>query len=429
MSPSARVRSKLANPARGGSGIRILKYATAVDAYLLTVPIWLRRLVVGVTLLIMVWVSLPNVPRQWADFSRLSSLSHVGQKETYGTDSIADMYEAKVVLNDVRDMYTKEKLDQTPLEANTWTKDASAPYPPVALLALAGLYAVGGRTDAGFYGMILGLACLFVAFSAVYFLRTRWYLFPLLYLNFAYFSQRFVYVQDDTYLIMLVVVMAALVLARRHPQACHALMALAITIKLSPLYYAKNLLGMRRGMGIAFVAVLAAGLLLPYFVWDNYLYIYRYGGELKGTWLSAVAALAVAIPFAVILWYVETRLPFDLEDRVGWALVPFALLLGLKMNVARHLLVVLLVPDKRGVRNIAAAVGLALPALFPTLIHFNSSLLIATTILIVGLAGYLEQIGWEMVWDDLAHPARTMRMMLATNGLGAEGATLRQRVR
>ena len=67
----------------------------------------------------------------------------------------------------------------------------------------------------GFYGAILTLAILFVAASAVYFLNTRWYLFPALYLNFLYFGERFVHVQDCSYLVMLTVVMAALYLARR----------------------------------------------------------------------------------------------------------------------------------------------------------------------------------------------------------------------
>jgi hypothetical protein len=372
-----------------------------------------RRLVVIVTVLVMVWVSVPNVPRQYIDYSRYPLLNHIEQRDTFGSDTVGDSYVAKVVLNDISDMYRKEKLEQTPLEARLWSKEASAPYPPVTLMAEAGLYAVGGWTGAGFYGMILGLACLFVALSLAYFLRTRWYLFPLLYLNFLYFSQRFVYVQDNSYLIMLAVVMPALFLARRRHESCHAAMALAITMKLSPLYYVKNMLVMTRRMRAMFAAILLAGLVLPYFIWDNYLYIYRYGSELKGDWLSAIGALFVVIPFAAILWYVETRLGFDMEDRVGWGLVPFAMFLGLKMNVARHLLVVLLVPDKRGVRNVAAAVGLVFPAVFPGLIRFNSSLSIAVVFLFVGLAGYLEKIGWEVVRDDLRHPARTARMMLA----------------
>ena len=89
--------------------------------------------------------------------------------------------------------------------------------------------------------------------------------------------------------------------------------------------------------------------------------------------------------------------------------MPFALLLALKMNVARHLLIVLLVPDKRGVRNIAAAIGLAVPAVFG--VPFNSSLPFAALTLVVGLAYYLSEIGWETVRNDLGAPMRTLAEM------------------
>jgi len=56
------------------------------------------------------------------------------------------------------------------------------------------------------------------------------------------------------------------------------------------------------------------------------------------------------------------------------------------MNVARHLLVVLLVPGKRGIRNIAAAVGLMVPVMFG--VPFNASLAFATLVLVMGLKYY-----------------------------------------
>ena len=65
------------------------------------------------------------------------------------------------------------------------------------MLTAAGLYAIGEAIGIGFYGMVLLLATLFIALSLWYFLNTRWYLFPLLYLNFTYLGHRFVYVQDD----------------------------------------------------------------------------------------------------------------------------------------------------------------------------------------------------------------------------------------
>jgi hypothetical protein len=297
----------------------------------------------------------------------------------------------------------------TPLEAATWSKEGSAPYPPVMLLAEASLYAVGTKLGIGFYGAILALAVLFVGTSALYFLNTRWYLFPALYLNFSYFGERFVHVQDCSYLVLLTVLMAALYLARRGSDASHALVALATAMKLSPLYYIVNLGLMRRRDAVLYLAILAGGLILPYFVWENYLYIYQYGAELKGDWDNAAAALAVVMPFSLVLRYVETRLRFDREDRVGWSLVPFALLLALKMNVARHLLIVLLVPDKRGIRNIAAVIGLAVPAIFG--VPFNSSLPFAALTLVVGLAYYLSDIGWETVRNDLRAPMRTLAEM------------------
>jgi len=352
--------------------------------------------------------ALPHVPRQVLDFRGVPIIGDLQRHDTYGNDTIGDGYEARVVLNDWRDMYTKAKVAMTPLEAATWTKEASAPYPPAVLLAEAGLSAVGTSMGIGFYGSILTLAIVFVVLSARYFLQTRWYLFPALYVNFVYFSERFVYVQDCSYLVMLTVVMGALHLARRG-QPSHALVALATVMKLLPLYYVVNLGTMRRRDAMLYIAILVAGLIIPYFVWENYLYIFRYSSELKGDWDNAAAAFLVAAAFALVLRYVETRLQFDWEDRVGWSLVPFALLLALKMNAARHLLIVLLVPDKRGIRNIAAAIGLAVPVMFGA--PFNSSLACAALVLVAGLTYYVREIGWERVRLDLRTPLPTLQEM------------------
>jgi hypothetical protein len=105
----------------------LFERAAAIDAALLAVPDRVKYLVVGCTVIVMASVSIPNVPRQYFDYSRVPLLSGIYQYETYGTDSISDMYGAKVVLNDPSDMFTKERLAQTPLEAATWSKEASAP--------------------------------------------------------------------------------------------------------------------------------------------------------------------------------------------------------------------------------------------------------------------------------------------------------------
>ena len=314
-----------------------------------------------------------------------STIGKIPKPGEFGTDTIADRYEARVVRHDVRDMYTKRLTDQTPLEAATWSKEASSPYPPAALLALAALSAAGDTLGVGLYGAVFALAILFLLLSLVYFLQTRWYLFPLLYVNFSWVAERFFYVQDGSYLVMLVLVIGALFAARRSASWSAVLMAAAAITKFSPIYFARYVPAISRRTAIAFVAILVAGLVLPYFIWDNYLYIFRYNSDLKGSALSTVGGAIVAAAMALLIERTDRRAGFDLTDRIGWSLVPVALFLAVKMNSIRHLLLVLLVPDKRGVRNIAAAVGLALYAVLPLGTALNSMLPVVTVALVAGL--------------------------------------------
>jgi len=385
-----------------------------LDRRLMDVSTTTRRLVIGLSMVAIALLWTQYVPRQYLDYSHVSGFDRIRQYGTYGPDTLSDMYESRVVLHDILDMYTKTHTDQTAEEAATWSREESGPYPPAALLVEAGLYRLGEWTGIGFYGVILGVAGLFVALSAFYFLKTRWYLFVLLYLNGLYFGYRFVYVQDGTYLVLLLVLLVALFAAARHRTAGELLLAVAIALKLSPLYYVKNLHRMKRVTAILFVAILVVGLVVPYFIWDNYLYIYRFHGSFKGNAHETMNAFLFGCPFALLLAYVEARGDFDLEDRVGWGLVPFAMFLAFKMNVARHLLMVLLLPDKRGGRNLAAAFGMGVPNLLPRFVHFNSSLSIATAILFLVLIQHLADIGWDVVKADLRDPRRTARMMMGS---------------
>jgi hypothetical protein len=387
--------------------------ARVIDRALMRAPRTVRVLVLALTGLSMLMFSLPKVPRPFVDYQALPLVNRLSQPDTYGTDTIADAYEARVVLNDVRDMYTKRLVDQTPLEAATWSKEASAPYPPITLLALAGLLALGTWGGAGLYGSVLGVAIAFVGLSLWYCLQTRWYVFPALYLNFSYFSGRFVTVQDGSYLIMLLVLIVALILARQGRGAADLLVSVAVTMKLSPLFYLKELWRMPRGRAVACILIVLAGLALPILMWDNYLYIFRFNDELKGDLFSAIGAAALAAVFALVLWYVEVRRGWDWEDRIGWGVVPFALFLAFKMNVARHLLIVLLLPDKRGLRSVVAGAALLPPAVLPG-VSINVSLSIATLLLALVMAVQLRAIGWATVRDDLRHPRALVRQMLVS---------------
>jgi len=335
------------------------------------------------------------------------------------------MYGAKVVLNDVSDMYTKAHLDQTPLEAHLWTKEESAPYPPLLRLTHAAMFAAGEWTGIGFYGLTLALAAFFVGGSAWYFLQTRWYLFPLLYLNFSYLADRFVYVQDGSYLVMLACVLAALLLARRRRRGAELLMAFATAIKLLPLSYARYIPRMPLRVAWKYAAILIAGLILPFFIWAHYGYIYEFANERKGNdWLDVAGALLLVAPVTLVLWYVEARREYSAEERIGSSLVPFALLASLLANSGRHLLIALLVPDRRAGRNIAAAAGLALHALLPGVVRLGAMTYVLTAVLCIVLAYELQQIGWPAVRDDVRHPARTVRLLIAGRAGEIDGETV-----
>ena len=317
----------------------------------------------------------------------VGAVRHFPLGESPGPDTIADNYEARVVRNDLRDMYTKRLVEQTPREAATWTKEASSPYPPSTLLVLAGLAAAGDASGVGLEGMVAALAAAFLTLSLIYFLRTRWYLFPLLYLNFGYLAERFFYVQDGSYLAMLCVVMGALFVADRRPAAAAMLMGVSTTMKLSPLYYARHLVAawLPKWVLPAWLTIVGAGLVLPYFVWENYLYIFRYNNELKGDLASSAGGAAIALLFAGLLWVADRRGVFDREEQIGWALVPVGVFLAFKMHAARHLLLPLLIPDKRGTRNVAAALGLTIDTRGGAAISLNDTLPIMTAGILVGL--------------------------------------------
>ncbi len=69
--------------------------------------------------------------------------------------------------------------------------------------------------------------------------------------------------------------------------------------------------------------------------------------------------------------------------------MPFALFLAFNVNAARHLLVALLVPDKRGVGTAIAAIGICAYALSGGRISINSVLPLMT----VALYG---RVLWQM---------------------------------
>jgi hypothetical protein len=180
-------------------------------------------------------------------------------------------------------------------------------------------------------------------------------------------------------------------------------------MKFSPLYHVRQLPLMPRRVALVFAGILISGLIIPALVWNNYTSIYLFHDAAKGSRGGLAAGLAFGAIFSVTLAYVETRLDFDLEDRIGWGLVPFAMFLAMKMNVPRHLLIVLLIPDKRAWRNVVAALALFV-VLVPG-VRFGATLPVATVLLAGVLLGFLRTIGWQTVADDCRNPIRTLRSL------------------
>ena len=379
----------------------------AADKALCAFPKWAQYLVIALTLVVILMQCITQVPTGQMNISDVQERH--GQ---FGAEDYADTYEAKVVINDPWDMYTKEHLDQTKKEHNTWSKEASSPYPPICLLAIAGLYLFGEYTGLGFYGTVLLLVVAFMSMSVFYFLKTRWYLFPILYLNFTFLAKRFFYSQNTSYLLLFCVVMIALLLARKGNKACHPLMALAVDIKFMPVYYVKNLLKMRWYIAAIFVAVLLAGLVLPYFIWDNYLYIYTFQGT-RGTLAHQWESWVIAGAFSLLLWYVETRMKFDDEDKIGWSMVPFGMFMMIRCDIFRTMIMMCIIPDKRGWRNVVAAIGLTLgPIMMDTHKYYHTVQWICLPLPFLVMLYYLVRIGWKRIWADLRHPLRTAKAML-----------------
>jgi hypothetical protein len=353
-----------------------------------------RRLQIAIVVLSMcgaIAAGVPRVPKPFVDYSRVPLLAHVSQPDSYGNDTVSDIYESRVVRNNPLDMYTKREVEQTPLEASRWSREASGPYPPVALLTLAGMAWIGDRAGVGLYGPVLALACLFMLGSALYCLKTRWYVFPLMCVNATYIAERFVHVQDNSYLLLLVVMLAALFLARRGSPWMHALVALGITIKLSPVYHLKQILRMPRWMAALVILIVVAGLLLPALVFENYFYIYQFHTARKAHyWMNTAGTLLLVVPFTLALAYVEWRADFDWEDRVGWAAVPFALFLAVSLNAPRHLFLVLLLPDKRAARTIAGMLGMAVHLALPSVGGTGAPTYISLVLLCLVLAGRVK---------------------------------------
>ena len=93
-------------------------------------------------------------------------------------------------------------------------------------------------------------------------------------------------------------------------------------------------------------------------------------------------------------------------------------------DTIEHLLIALIVPDKRVGRNLAAAIAVALHTLLPGIVRLGSVTYVATVVLCAVMACELQQIGWSAISDDARHPARTLRLLFLGRGREIHGETV-----
>src|SRR5260221_12714854 len=96
-------RTRRTSPKRAGVIIVFMD----LDAWLLAVPRRAQYLAGLLALLVCVAVGVLEVPRPHLGYSRRPILNPINQNATYGTDTIADVYEWNGVLNDIPGAYTK----------------------------------------------------------------------------------------------------------------------------------------------------------------------------------------------------------------------------------------------------------------------------------------------------------------------------------
>jgi hypothetical protein len=335
------------------------------DRWLLTRPPAVRAVVLALTVAFAVVVRLSYVPASYHDFGWLN------RGTDYGCDYYSDAYGARTVFNHPLDMYTRRLTEQTRAETY-WSKRAVAPYPPAELFMLAGAHAVGEATGVGLFGVLMGVDFLLMALVLAYSLRERWYLFPLVYSN-VFLAYRFWGIGSLNGLYVVLFLMLGMFVAKARPNSAILSAVFAVCLKLTPVFFLTNFLRFRRATAVAAGALLFAGFVLPFFVFENYRYIYGFHATrdiapivhvlgllgLSGPHAATLAAIAgwvlpltIGGLFALVLLYAQYRLEFTWEDRIGWAAAPFSLLFSLRMLSMRTLFEAMSLPDRRVVRSL-----------------------------------------------------------------------------
>jgi len=262
-------------------------------------------------------------------------------------DFYADSYESRVVLNDIGDMYTKDNTNQTSTESSYWTKEESSPYPPFSLLLLAGIHLISGSNL--WLGVVI-IELIFIALFAFLCYRNRYErMLPFLTLN-PFIVFRVWHQMDTTYMLMVYPIVIAFFMAlSRRRVISSSIMALSFCIKLAPVYFFRFFPKLGWKERVVLIAIPLFLLVLPILFLDDYLYIYTFQGGRSVYPLPLMVALMVI--FLAVFWWMEFHSSFRFADFITWSLLPFSVLITLKIGYWKYLAWAMFIPDRRFVMN------------------------------------------------------------------------------
>ncbi|MEM3341978.1 MAG: hypothetical protein QW728_04730 [Thermoplasmata archaeon] len=295
-----------------------------------------------------------------------------GKRERpYFVDLYADAYAARVILNDPMDMYTRN-LPITWAESTCdgeqnynpqppWSNYDCAPYPPVALIPTAFAFWLGEETFDGFYNISVLLELIIAGMVIIYSLLTRRpFLFPLYFLS--TFTYAFFWKQTHfSFTLTTAFIVLALILfeLKKEGSALFFLgLASAAKIFTLPVLAMTSRFGSRkRWIWFFFVVTVFVGLVVPFFIFDNYSYIFR--RENHRPVMSYLVGGIIGIEFLFLEFFTRGK---DREVAM-LSMVPMASYITLTgiLIVPPYFQLALLIPDRTYFRNV---LGILLTAIF-----------------------------------------------------------------
>ncbi|MEM3342578.1 MAG: hypothetical protein QW728_07785 [Thermoplasmata archaeon] len=280
-------------------------------------------------------------------------------------DFAADTYESRVFLNDYRDAYTKTQIEPRWPENSYFAKPECAPYPPVLLVVLSAIYYGMGGDAVDFYYFSIAFEFITALVLLLYCLMEDrivpficYYLNPVSIWFFGYFWH-------FTMTIFLFFIFSGMTLYRAGFKRAGMFFAgTAIAAKLFNIF----LLAQHRVKWIWLTwSAVILGLVVPYFIFDNYLSIFTFhsqrglrflmdsftftGGKYLAIGLIALLYIGT-IGVCLMIKRLEILRNYNTLEIMAGSMLPFAFLMGIQVASNYYILMAMMLPTREVRRNI-----------------------------------------------------------------------------